>query len=378
MHTTTDSAETTILLTAGRRRRGAGTACLVSAKPQASPRTKGFTLVELLVVIAIIGTLVGLLLPAIQAARESARRIACSNNLKQIGVALHNYHDAKQTFPMGVKGSEFTGVLPRERYPWTFDILPFLEENAVYLTRSTSAPLTNSPNANAGNWTSAGARPIQGFQCPSDPTPSTTPGLLGNQSRGNYLGFVTPFAAWTCYEYLTKQTPGYHVWHKLHFFMPDRAQSLKDITDGTSKTLAVGEYIKGLSSVVNEYRGNIYWDNLGGALIGTRRTPNSGLPDYLWFAPAAGDASLARFPAVAMSGNQTADQEANSRSYHSGGVNSLFADGAVRFMADAIDTSAWKALGTISNGGKNECPSSFGAASTALSTPLEPVSPSLE
>ncbi len=345
--------------------------------PRGSREARGFTLVELLVVIAIIGTLVGLLLPAVQAARESARRSLCQNNLKQIGVALHNYHDAKKTFPKGVAGSDITATSPRTRYPWTFEILPFLEEKAVYLSRNTGIAPCYQPNANMGNWTSPGALPIKGYQCPSDPTPPTTPGLSGNHSRGNYLGFVTPYAAWTISKYYSK-SDAYAAWHKLHFFMCDRAQGIKDITDGTSRTLAVGEYIKGLSSFASDYRGNIYWDNLGGSLIGTRRTPNSGLPDYLWNAPAAGDPSLAQFPAVQMANNQVNDQEANSRSYHAGGVYSLFADNAVRFVADSVDSSIWKALGTISNGGGNECPSASGAASLASSTPLEPPSPSAE
>ena len=342
-----------------------------------SREARGFTLVELLVVIAIIGTLVGLLLPAVQVAREAARQSLCQNNLKQIGVALHNYHDAKKAFPKGVTGSDITVTSPRIRLPWTFQILPFLEENAVYLSKNAGALICYSPNAGAGNWTSAGARPINGYQCPSDPTPPTTPGLNGNHSRGNYLGFVTPYAAWSINRYYNK-SDAYAAWHKLHFFMPDVAQGMKSITDGTSKTMAVGEYIKGLSTFASDYRGNIYWDNLGGSLIGTRRTPNSGLPDYLWNAPAAGDPSLGRFPAVQMASSQLDNQEANSRSYHAGGVYSLFADNAVRFMADSVDSSIWKALGTIANGGGNECPSALGAASLASSAPLEPSSPSVE
>jgi prepilin-type N-terminal cleavage/methylation domain-containing protein len=338
-------------------------------------RSRGFTLVELLVVIAVIGTLVGLLLPAVQVARESARRTACANNLRQIGVALHNYHDGKRTFPAVVVGSDITQVNPRHRQPWTFEILPFLEETGVFTSKVPGVFLFNAPNANAGNWTGAGSRPIKGYQCPSDPTPPTTPGFVGNQSRGNYLGFVTAYAAWTCREYQNKSS--YQSWHKLHFFMPDRAQTLKDMTDGASKTLAVGEYIKGLVSFANDYRGNIYWDNLGGSMIGTRRTPNSGLPDYLWTAPAAGDPSLRQFPAVAMGGNQVNDQEANSRSYHPGGVQCLFADSAVRFMSNEVSLPVWKALGTIANGGSNECPQDFGPAANASSTPLEPVSPEL-
>ena len=335
----------------------------------------GFTLVELLVVIAIIGVLIGLLLPAVQAVRESARRMACSNNLKQVGLALHRYHDARKSFPKVITVSEIiNGADPKAshaRYPWTFEILPFLEEEVVFLKRNTSKRLTDSPNGNTGNWTSPGTIPIRGYQCPSDPTPPTTPGLGGNHSRGNYLGFVTPYAAWTCKEYYNKSS--LQSWHKLHFFMPDVAQGIEDIADGTSKTLAVGEYIKGWRS--DDYRGNVYWDNFGGSMIGTRRSPNSGLPDYLWTAPPSGDPLALRFPVVRMAGNQIANQEANSRSYHRGGVNCLFADSAVKFVPNEVTLSVWKALGTIANGGLNECPQDVGGGASPSSTPLEPVSP---
>ena len=92
-------------------------------------RLNGFTLVELLVVIAIIGILVGLLLPAVQAAREAARRMQCTNNLKQIGLAMHNYHDTYRSFPIG---HHFPGQGNGTGWTWTYSILPFIEQSSLY------------------------------------------------------------------------------------------------------------------------------------------------------------------------------------------------------------------------------------------------------
>jgi prepilin-type N-terminal cleavage/methylation domain-containing protein/prepilin-type processing-associated H-X9-DG protein len=351
---------------------------------------RAFTLVELLVVIAIIGTLVGLLLPAVQAARESARRSQCQNNLKQIGVAIHNYHDALQAFPMGVYGAEV--IVPATpgmagRRPWNFTIYPFLEQQSLYQKANVNLSMHLAPNITSGSdWSGPGSAAIPTYQCPSDPVPAQSDVGLGNQSRGNYPGFATAFAAWTLNEWVNNRTPGYKVWHKMHFFAANVKLAMKDVTDGTSHSLAVGEYIKG-SNLPNDYRGCTLWDNMGGALIGTRWTPNSAQPDFLYQTGGAtgssgsfptNQGSNPRFPVVGMTSNQRDNQEANARSYHGGGVNCLLADGSVRFAADSIDASVWKALGTIANAGKNACPSSFGAAALAASTPLEPVSPSPE
>ena len=110
-------------------------------------------------------------------------------------------------------------------------------------------------------------------------------------------------------------------------------------------------------------------------MIGTRRTPNSRLPDYLWTIGEFPDnlGLTSKFPVVGMTANQVNDQEANARSHHPSGVNCLFVDGSVHFAADTIGLSIWKALGTISNGGRNECPVDFGPANAVYSTPREPV-----
>ncbi|MCA9134000.1 MAG: DUF1559 domain-containing protein, partial [Planctomycetales bacterium] len=119
---------------------------------QVRRRMSGFTLVELLVVIAIIGVLVGLLLPAVQAAREAARRMQCSNNLKQQGLALHNYHDAFRSFPIGVSYSLNSVVAVRHEYcagstNWRLSILPFLEQSNAFNAVSFSSDLCSQCGA---------------------------------------------------------------------------------------------------------------------------------------------------------------------------------------------------------------------------------------
>ena len=141
---------------------------------------KGFTLVELLVVIAIIGILVGLLLPAVQAARAAARRMQCSNNLKQLGLAVHNYHDANKSFPSGfitnypagaLNTAAMMSVTQRTHWSWGAFVLPYIEQTALYNTlnpgQSSMDALLATPAGLAALTT-----PIPSFVCPSDTGPS--------------------------------------------------------------------------------------------------------------------------------------------------------------------------------------------------------------
>ena len=211
----------------------------------------GFTLVELLVVIAIIGTLVGLLLPAVQAARESARRSTCQNNLKQLGVALHNYHDAMRVFPRGNKCT--TSALPPQsaspgdptatREPWTVAILPYAENVALYSKFDFNQAFSSNVSQSLQQTTLSGTNPNPAaqntnnplFNCPSDP------GVPAAPLKNNYFGVMGGVtasgqgAAWT-----SPNSNPYEIYNNGILFL-NSARGIKNITDGTSKTFLVGE-----------------------------------------------------------------------------------------------------------------------------------------
>src|SRR5438105_2283247 len=155
---------------------------------------RGFTLIELLVVIAIIAVLIALLLPAVQAAREAARRAQCVNNLKQFGLAMHNYHDSVGTFPigaMGIRGPQAVNnggkyldgsLASNHRRTWAFMILPFIEKGPIFQAINFSLPF-NPPAGAANNTVSESL--IAGFSCPSDPTVNQID--QNNRREGNYV-----------------------------------------------------------------------------------------------------------------------------------------------------------------------------------------------
>jgi len=204
---------------------------------------KGFTLVELLVVIAIIGILVALLLPAVQAAREAARRMSCGNNTKQIGIALHNYHDTYKSFPTAAiwksEKERATPVLGPRNYTWISFILPFMEQGSLQDQIDFRRPLWGTPDTGPGQPPPATAQrmsdgrviasqTIPTLLCPSDP------GFGGNENRH--------FVGWTNYA----GAEGYDWWqrkgHPLSgVFNLNSSIKIRDITDGTSNTIAVAE-----------------------------------------------------------------------------------------------------------------------------------------
>ena len=167
----------------------------------ANPRARrGFTLIELLVVIAIIAILIALLLPAVQQAREAARRASCKNNLKQIGLALHNYHDVHSAFPSGWIGvtNEQPSVLGASGFAWGTMVLPYLDQGPLYGKFNLSNPLDASPNR------ALITQHLTVYQCPSDPKPETfkTPDQNGNpieMATANYAGVFGTVELGDCY-----------------------------------------------------------------------------------------------------------------------------------------------------------------------------------
>jgi prepilin-type N-terminal cleavage/methylation domain-containing protein len=233
-----------------------------------------FTLVELLVVIAIIGILVALLLPAIQAARESARRGQCQNNIKQVALALHMRHDAHGSFPQGTVWNNRNNYYDDPRSGWAHIIYPYLEEGAVYAQLPRAAGAQNwkpwwdalSQSANAPTKVV-----IQSWLCPSDDGALTNKQDWGEFSLGNYHAFFGGLN-------LAGAVAGNHL--ELGPMGINFGAQLKDITDGTSKTMLLGEYLRSRGGPLDQ-RGMIWGDQPAYGSVYTQLSPNSGSPDLI-------------------------------------------------------------------------------------------------
>jgi prepilin-type N-terminal cleavage/methylation domain-containing protein/prepilin-type processing-associated H-X9-DG protein len=322
----------------------------------------GFTLVELLVVITIIGVLIALLLPAVQAAREAARRMQCQNNIKQITLALLNYEQAVRAFP---PGTIMPGVTPSNSYlnfvfpriSWNYQILPYMEMQAIH--DSVKWNTGESPNSWGAllpqfrvNCVGVGApcsQPLPNWLCPSDGLGGKTASLITNAPAGNVLarsnypcffGSLDTHATW-------KQTGLRAVFG---FNEPVRAS---DIRDGLSNTLAIGEYLTGEQK--SDWRGIFWYDEPGMNQIFTKNQPNSSIQDG-FIDNSCMPNSSPNDPKQNLPCNNYAilytgeGETAAARSRHSGGVNVGLCDGSVHFVSDFIGLTIWQALGGIDDG----------------------------
>jgi len=293
------------------------------------PRT-GFTLVELLVVIAIIGVLVALLLPAVQAAREAARRSSCSNNLKQLGIALHNYHDTLQVFPYGYMEE---GML-HKRDCWVQQIMPFMEMNNMYdqYMQTNVEWIMDIPGTLKD-------QPIKALMCPSDgagPATGASGGVRagGAGFQGNYVGCTGDGIMLH-----TAQLRG--VFYKLS------RSTFGTITDGTSNTLVFSESkIRGSATngwgEAGGYWGGARW---GGYGFTTLEAPNTTVADKVYQCKST---TFPKAPCISLTGT---DQTQNfARSYHPAGVMATLADGSTRMISNTIDLTTYRALGTAGQG----------------------------
>jgi prepilin-type N-terminal cleavage/methylation domain-containing protein len=312
------------------------------------PRGKaaGFTLVELLVVIAIIGTLVGLLLPAVQAARESARRSECMNKLKQLGLALHNHHDAKKTLPFATNalarnadGSySWSGNGPVRM--WSVDIMPFLEMTDLYnnLNLNTNKSVWDSPNS-----TLLSGRRIPAHECPSNPW-----GKLNKSLTGQFTSIADSQVP--CYQ--PSLGP-----QRVDGRLPDCSSDNSYCSVANSDwNRSESDYCPGLFSGRASFKCkfSMVTDGLSNTLMLMER--RSELLEWggMFSIMQQGSPTGMRINSPTMNVNDASNSQYKNNmgasSHHSGGAHFCMADGAVVFLADLIDFQLYNALGGRSDG----------------------------
>lgn len=309
-------------------------------------RRRGFTLIELLVVIAVIGLLVALLLPAVQSVRETARRLQCANNLKQLGLALQGYHDAQGTFPIGRTGLYYTYRFRSEsRRTWALGVLAHLEQVTV-----SNALNFHVSFYDASNSTSVRAQ-VAVFLCPSDSPAIQEPNSRVPRVKGNYV------VNWGNTHYFQGEprrgaagpNPFPGPLGRVGFtgapFSGNRTYGLSAFVDGTSSTFLLSEVITGKNVTQADHRGDIYNDDRCCAMYMTYAGPNAKTPDQMG-SPGYCDQGSGNNPPC----NGLNPAFASARSRHPGGVQALMADGSVRFHKNEVDLGVWRACGSPAGG----------------------------
>jgi prepilin-type N-terminal cleavage/methylation domain-containing protein/prepilin-type processing-associated H-X9-DG protein len=321
-----------------------------------TPRPRAFTLIELLVVIAIIAILIGLLLPAVQKVREAAARAKCANNLKQLGIALHSYHDREGRLPPAGRGYGWCQSPAAYGDPKVFNhhglllLLPDLEQDnafrALRLDQATShvqagtQPDTAAPAGRLqGDAIASGngaviARPVARFVCPSEVVPHDIPGesAVCHVKLGSGV-----YGAKTNYDFSTSDRIACNEWRRFagrdrRLFGENSAARLADAADGASNTVAMAE------TTLPTYGGHATnWGFRGSEQTGLSLGTGGGL-NY-WHADAAGRPEL---------GHRMGPRSAGS--YHPGGANVVLADGSVRFLRETLPFDTREALATMSGG----------------------------
>jgi len=294
-------------------------------------KNRGFTLIELLVVIAIIAILVALLLPAVQQAREAARQSQCKNNLKQLGVAMHNYHDINNSLPIGVHA--------RWGQSWTWAVLPYVDQTALF-------EVMPSPINDSGWWGGTDQRSldlimiartaVSTFLCPSQPNGPREPrniNGLSNRAMSNYLASAGGDA-----RNDNLGTNGVDrsdgLFHAVDMNGGSgRAFKFADVTDGLSNTVLVGE----AEYLLNASRGCDICDRYLFYHMNADSGAGSDFSEVLG----------STFYAINPDATNNSERECSFGSFHTGGANILFADGKVRFMSENVDlVGVWRPLGS--------------------------------
>ena len=342
---------------------------------------RGFTLVELLVVIAIIGVLVALLLPAVQQAREAARRMSCTNNLKQIGIALHNHHDVKGYFPVGGMQTGHNGTPCYTT--WTIEILPFIEQQALY--QQYRQDLLNTDPINRIN---VGQQRMVPYECPSDPVrfklepPASGPDTTNNWRHGSYravsgiCGNVLSYGAWDTFEpqlwpnneldrrwrgVLHATSSAYNGIAAIN--IPDTSapsastaqmggpERFQNITDGTSNTLMVGEL-----TFIDVTRRGTFWAYTYASYNQSSICDESRQLNHKYGSPTP--TPLPNGTGCAGSPGRDADQKCKRSfgSLHNNMINFVMADGSVRAISYNADLSLLRPMASIEGGESNTLP----------------------
>ena len=282
---------------------------------RAAPR--GFTLIELLVVIAIIAILVALILPAVQNAREAARRAQCINNLKQIGIALHNYHETNQCFPHGWVGvtANQPDVNGLNGWGWASKLLHRMEQPGLHHAIDFKLSVTNA--ANSANI----VKPLPMFRCPSDSSPDTwvlnsPSGMpLATFATANYVGNFGTGGLDDCATF----APG-AICKGDGVLMHNITIRLSDILDGTSSTLMIGEH---------KTRADLDWHSTWAGVVGGGTEPFTRILGVTDHVP-----------------NSPANHIDDFSSFHATGSHFLMADGRVRMITSVIDEGVYRKLAT--------------------------------
>ncbi len=333
--------------------------------PRPSSRRRGFTLIELLVVIAIIAILIAILLPAVQQAREAARRSACNNNMKQMGLALHNYHDSHKAFPIGSCGglpagspenfhsSFFVHLLPYIEYENVYDQLVFNVVDAVRIGAGTSPA--------AARTALNGVQPSM-YQCPSSDLPRfqarTDSGATVNVAGSCYIGISGSFSGTNTDPAAGKtrcvSNSSNGVACANGVLIPNAVVKLDEVRDGTTFTIMVGEqstWLRNSSGTLVEGRGSGAVS--GGAWMGSNVAGVPGASNGAgWTSNGAPHYNLTTLRYVignmtestGTGGNHTTGANTSLRAAHRGGAFVLRVDGGTKFLSDGLDMSILRLL----------------------------------
>ncbi len=321
----------------------------------------GFTLIELLVVIAIIAILIGLLIPAVQKVREAAGRASCQNNMKQLGIAMHAYHNDNGQFPVGQYNKLEGEAAIWDRGCWVHFILPYIEQGNLYqlFYNGCGSPagvalpyVLLTPNKDTV---------IKTLYCPSDGNSPKTKTVDTNSSayggnvamtQGLHVNYVMCAGNGWSLGYPLATATNYGGFGAAGtsnvldgMFYVQSQTKLSGISDGTSNTLMTSEILVAPDTNVNDLRGRYCNSWTGNSLFTTVNPPNTTVADVQHYQ----GVSLPTAPTT----TSGTSNNISARSNHTGGVNGLFADGHVTFIPNTINLTVYQAISTIASGEAN-------------------------